>query len=117
MPYSPHILVPQHVVVRRPNQPERQPFRKLTESERKAVEKLPGATLWFALLGSPPLSDRLRYLACMLQEFEQCFGLVLTSDGWMIKLDPEILEYPLNAIEYEAAQQDFASACRIISLS
>lgn len=116
MPYSPHLLVPQHVVVQWPNQPERQAFRELTEPERKEVEKLPRAALWFALLGSPPLSERLRYLASMLQEFEQ-YGLVLTSVGWMIKLDQEILEYPLNAINYEAAQQDFAAACRIISLS
>jgi hypothetical protein len=113
MPEDPRyqLFVPQHLIVRLPSQLERRPARLPTEPERKLIQK----AIWWVILGeSPPLFDRLCLIPRLMQELEQRYGLVLTLDGWMVKLDPEILEYPLNAIEYAAAQQDIATVRRII---
>jgi hypothetical protein len=114
--YRQFLIVPQHLIVRLPNQPERRPLRLPTERERKLIRDIKWTALLFVFFGSPPsLSDRLLMIAGLPQELEQRYGFVLSLDGWMVKLDPEILEYPLNAIEYAAAREDFATVCRIIT--
>jgi hypothetical protein len=51
----------------------------------------------------------LRLIGCLMKMLEKDSSVVLTLDGWMVKLDPEILEYPLSDIEYAAAKQDIAT--------
>jgi hypothetical protein len=116
MPVDPQyqLFVPQHLIVRLPSLPGRRPVRLPTEPERKLIQELKWKSIWFVILGeSPPLFDRLRLIGRLMHQLEQRFGFVLTLNGWMVKLDPEILEYPLSAIEYAAAQQDIATVRRI----